>query len=636
MMMRTIPIVLGGTLLLSVAGCVGLAESIATRIVDHDLRVEHDLQVIRGDLALFRQCFHQRGGQCAGSAPTPLLFSANAADGGGTGPVGASGPGSSAELARSVSALGADHPAAAAHAVLTHPVVRKVAALHDHLRGVGTPAATPGVTVTDESDEGNGAGASTVGIDLPLHEVTGFHDDLLGTSTSGGWRALDRHCRAQLSAAAAAGADGEKPAALVRDCRTAAFVRSYLEAYFRQGEFVEVEVGLSGVITRIDRESGAIEKQLRDLVTDLKQLESRLQDATDFSQLAADVRSLETRGDTTASALDRLAARVAELFGEVLEREVDVASKLARPVRVVTGGSERQQVAEAVAGLGKEIDYLEARLDELDKRVETLHQEAIAKIDGAIRDADSKLSNVFKVSPIGFISRDTTFRAHLPTFDITFDPTAGRLFTVVDEATGKRVTSATDLADLGVAEDTSGVGTTSSAIGTELVRVLLEAIFDAHEGLPAIAPLNRGLAGSQATAPTGLSVEPAAYALPAFRAPMGNVSAADVTAMTKVNAEAAANVRTILQRVIGGIGPFSLNNQALEDFIVEIVATTVRKVAEKATWCFYSCDLDQALEKAERDAKAAIEAEAKKVEDDAKAALARRADEVRLKLRLHR
>ena len=66
-----------------------------------------------------------------------------------------------------------------------------------------------------------------------------------------------------------------------------------------------------------------------------------------------------------------------------------------------------------------------------------------------------------------------------------------------------------------------------------------------------------------------------------------------------------------MDRVIRGIGPFSLDNEALEQAIVQIIATTVRKAAEKATWCFFACGLDEQVD-------AAVDAAKKRVEDAVK------------------
>ena len=95
------------------------------------------------------------------------------------------------------------------------------------------------------------------------------------------------------------------------------------------------------------------------------------------------------------------------------------------------------------------------------------------------------------------------------------------------------------------------------------------------------------------------------YSLPLFNAPTGNVDAADVSHMTNFNDSIAASTRIISGRIISGIGPLSLNNPPLENLIVEIITTSVRKATEKASWCWYACNLDQDIEKQRKDAEKA-------------------------------
>ncbi len=193
---------------------------------------------------------------------------------------------------------------------------------------------------------------------------------------------------------------------------------------------------------------------------------------------------------------------------------------------------------------------------------------------------------------------------------------SGLGISVRDGDTGAIVDRKTGLADLGVATDRSGVGT-GSAIGAEVVRVFLEAVFDAHEGLPGLAPAN-------VPAATGLSL--GADGLPLFRAPMGHVDAGDLGTMSEFNTRVATRVRAILGRVVAGVGPLSLNNQALEDLIVELVTTSVRKAVEKGSWCWFACNLDQDLDAVRDDAKAAAK--------DAEDALRGAAQRVGLRLRV--
>ncbi len=150
---------------------------------------------------------------------------------------------------------------------------------------------------------------------------------------------------------------------------------------------------------------------------------------------------------------------------------------------------------------------------------------------------------------------------------------------------------------------------------------LHEAVFDAHEGLPALAPVGQPLRA------TGLTLGD--YSLPLFTSPTGNVNAADLSRMTNFNDSTAASTRIITGRIISGIGPLSLNNPPLEDLIAEIITTSVGKAAEEASWCWYACDLDVQLK--------ALESETGKTVTDAAHSLSQQlgSEADRVKLRLH-
>ncbi len=130
-----------------------------------------------------------------------------------------------------------------------------------------------------------------------------------------------------------------------------------------------------------------------------------------------------------------------------------------------------------------------------------------------------------------------------------------------------------------------------TAVGTDLIRVLIQAVFDAREGLPA------------ASGATGLSFPEAEkdFELPAFQPVSQGSTGVDIddfNTMRGINQGAGAAAGVIIDRVIRGIGPISLNNEALEQLITSVVATTVQKAFEKVTWCFYSCNINVDLEKA--------------------------------------
>ena len=79
-------------------GCTAIADRLATRLTDRALsKVEHEITVINGDIALYRQCLDSRGGTCQGDASAALPQAGQVA------PLRA---GLSAPVAASVDALG--------------------------------------------------------------------------------------------------------------------------------------------------------------------------------------------------------------------------------------------------------------------------------------------------------------------------------------------------------------------------------------------------------------------------------------------------------------------------------------------------------------------------------------------------
>lgn len=627
------------------AGCAGLAEDVATHLATHDVKaIDHDLAVFKTDLALFRECLKERGGSCQGNASTALPHSAQHAAAQPAAPVE---PGSSQTLAAAVRQLPATDPARTAHAVLSHPVVKQAAAVHNHLRGHGG-ATAPGVTVTTGKTAG-GTPTSTVTMDLKLDQGAHLHHSLLTSIGDTAWDSLHKHCRTLTE-------KHRSDADLAADCRRASFIRGYLGAYFRHGEFLDADVQLAGVIRAVNDEAAKIEAKIASLQSDVAQLEQTVtadqQQATtdvgtDAGQVGSDVRHL----------LDRVRTELSRHFGpavgDVLSTLASLGTELETAAQQLAGAAA-SSVETDISRLATRVNHLLGRIDtelgKLKTKVQSVDQTLVNDIDNELQKADSRLSNVFKVSNVGFVSRDATFRARLPTLEVILDPNAGRLLSVEDVDTGQTVTGKSDLGALGVATDTSGVGT-GDKIGAELLRVFLEAIFDAGEGLPAVYPAN-----TTDLKPTGLTL--GADSLPTFTAPMGNVDAGDLTKMTHLNDQAATQTRVILGRVIEGIGPFSLDNRALEAFLVELVATSVRKAAEKATWCFYACNLNVDFDRLRTDvgtavedkvkaeehkAEAKIKAEeheaedkAKEAEHKAKAWAQREVEEVRLRLRLSR
>ncbi len=616
------------------SGCANLAADVVTELVKHDLKaIDQQVGVIEGDLALFKKCLTERGGSCTGSTATPLLHTTNHNS---STPVTPTNPGSSTTVQSSLSNLPPNNPAQIAHDLLSHPVTQQATAFHDHVRGLDV-SDTSGVSVQRGQGD-HGGPQSTVTMDMKVHHVQHFHDRLLASIRTGAWAALHKHCQSML--ASHQGAPDYK--ALESTCRHTAFVRAYMEAYLRKGEFLEVKVDLSGVVAKIQDAGNKVQNTIGQIESAISQL------GTDVGQAKHDTASqLATLGTTINTDVTNLvtALQDAEKDGPSLVEEgiQDVLSGLAHQVQSAADSLLSHAQHESTAEIHVEAELLSSligqlatEVGQLDTEVGQLDTDLVNRINTDVGKANSKLSNIFKVSSVGFVSRDGDFQARLPTIEATIDPSASRLITFTDQdetASGTAVTSSnasdprlqltghSSLSHLGVATDTSGVGT-GAGIGAELVRVFLEAVFDASEGLPAIAPVNQG------PQPSGLNVGQG-FDLPPFTTTLGHVSAADLADMQHINDRVATSTKVLVARLVSGIGPFSLNNPSLEALITEVITTSVRKAMEKVTWCWYSCDLDAAIKNLETDVektakdmeaaiKAKIDAEEKKIEDKLK------------------
>ncbi len=173
---------------------------------------------------------------------------------------------------------------------------------------------------------------------------------------------------------------------------------------------------------------------------------------------------------------------------------------------------------------------------------------------------------LLKIAEVGFTPRDGSPGYQFPSIDVNIDPLAQHIVSL--EYGGQ-----------------SGAKLNFTTVGSDLVRVVLEAVFDAHEGLPAV------------TGATGLRLDPAEYSLPTMDDLPKNITD-HLTEMLKINQGATAAAGVTLDRVIQGIGPLSLNNRAIEDLIVTMVTTSVKKAIEKASWCYYSCELNLQIDEA--------------------------------------
>ncbi len=604
---------LAATLLFT--GCATVAEDVSKHLLANDLKtLQHDYCVFEHDLALFRGCLKHRGGTCEGSSTTALPGSSHDAAGQSVPPVQ---PGSGTTLSQSIAELPPNAPARTAYQVLTHPVTQQAADLHNHLSGHDSGSSTASTTSdSTSSSTASGAGQGPVCGSQPthtthlrLHHVKGFHENLLASIGHTGWEALVNQCD-KLLAKHPNAADLHS---LRADCRRAAFVRKYIAAYLRQGEFIKVDLSLSDEVADLNRHATDITNGLQAIQNQIAPIQALL--PSDSTTALSTANAATVAYDTAAlvSSIDAQTRRgyqilVAEDFLQ-LEQDSHQAAALANSLLKTNTAADAAQLGTVLSALNTDLGNLQTQITSTGGKLDTA-------INNQVTSINSKLSNVVKVQSTGFVSRDLTFGARLPTLQLTVDPDFGRFkATLTDVDTdasaadaNKQLTGKSNFSNLGiVTQETSGVGTGGS-IGAELVRVFFEALFDAHEGLPALSQT-----GTQAT---GLTLSDQ-YKLPIFHDPTGNVSATDLQHITHVNTAVALQTRLVIGRVIAGIGPFNLDNQPLEDLITEIVTTSVRKATEKATWCWYACNLDADVEQLRKDAGTAAHDAVKKAAKDA-------------------
>lgn len=117
------------------------------------------------------------------------------------------------------------------------------------------------------------------------------------------------------------------------------------------------------------------------------------------------------------------------------------------------------------------------------------------------------------------------------------------------------------------------------AVGSDLIRVLLHAVYDSDMQLPAVSNatgITAPLEPLSENDPTITNVDPAEFEKVQTRA-------------TQVEAVVSAGIG----RVIRGISFLSLNNEALATAIETAIGLAVRKQIEKVVWCWYACKFDE-------------------------------------------
>ncbi len=172
-----------------------------------------------------------------------------------------------------------------------------------------------------------------------------------------------------------------------------------------------------------------------------------------------------------------------------------------------------------------------------------------------IIDELSKNGTIGKVGTDGLVTRTgQTFQ--FPPLQITVDPTQKKWVSIstIDAAT----------------------------VGSDVVRVALEALFDAASLLPAVSNA------------TGITITDASAGI------LGLEDIANVTQGTAISADQFTSSNQIANtvdgaagsiagQVIRGLNVAALNNEALAKIVEAMVAVTARKVTEKVTYCWYAC-----------------------------------------------
>jgi len=125
-------------------------------------------------------------------------------------------------------------------------------------------------------------------------------------------------------------------------------------------------------------------------------------------------------------------------------------------------------------------------------------------------------------------------------------------------------------------------------VGSDLIRVLFEAIFDANDRVPAVSTAT-GVGD-----PAAKTNIPGAVRLVDFGKITGwnpPYSAIDADKFGQIQSfanSASSTTATATGQAIRGLGPASLNNEAVAKLIESLVGTVSRKVAEKVAWCWFA------------------------------------------------
>ena len=125
-------------------------------------------------------------------------------------------------------------------------------------------------------------------------------------------------------------------------------------------------------------------------------------------------------------------------------------------------------------------------------------------------------------------------------------------------------------------------------VGTDLIRVLLHAVYDASHGLPALSN-STGANWPEGLEDYKLSVHDPENpdSLPTW------VDVQEFDLIETRSAQVEGVTSAAVGRLIRGISVISLNNEAIATAIETAVGVALRKQTERLLWCFYSCGLNE-------------------------------------------
>jgi dsRNA-specific ribonuclease len=124
-------------------------------------------------------------------------------------------------------------------------------------------------------------------------------------------------------------------------------------------------------------------------------------------------------------------------------------------------------------------------------------------------------------------------------------------------------------------------------VGADFVRVIVEALFDAHDQLPAVA-------NATGVTSTLFRASEEAIRLKDNSKTKPNLTADQFTQSASLANSAEGLAAAGTGQVIRGINIAALNNEALAKIIEAMVGSITRKATEKTTYCWFACVVGQA------------------------------------------